>query len=59
MNNHTIISALSLSGSLTAYYYAKFHEKDRIPAMLIGGFFGAIIGELIAQKMESTKNRIG
>lgn len=43
----TIVSTLTLIGSLVSYYYGKTHAKDVVPYVMIGGFIGAWIGELI------------
>ncbi|MGZ3930995.1 MAG: hypothetical protein ACXVPQ_03550 [Bacteroidia bacterium] len=43
-----IISVCTLVGSLATYYYGKAHEKDVVPYVMVGGFIGAIVGEVIA-----------
>jgi len=43
-----IVSASTLVGSLLTYMYAKHAEKDAIPYVMIGGFIGGVIGEMIA-----------
>lgn len=47
MKEKTIVSALTLIGSLATYYYAKEQDKDVVPYVMVGGFVGAIAGELI------------
>ena len=47
MKEKAIVSTLTLAASLTGYYYAKSVTKDTVPFTMIGGFVGAVIGELI------------
>jgi len=55
MNNpHLIISGLSMVGSLSGYYYAKRKGQEYIPALLIGGFIGAVIGEALVKRSEKS-----
>lgn len=49
MKEKTLVSTLTLFASLASYHYAKTHDKDVVPYVMIGGFIGAWIGELIAQ----------
>lgn len=49
MKEKTLVSTLTLIGSLASYYYAKTHVKDVVPYVMIGGFVGAWVGELIAK----------
>ena len=49
MKEKTLVSTFSLIGSLASYYYAKTHVKDAVPYVMIGGFVGAWVGEIIAQ----------
>lgn len=49
MSEKTLVSTLSLVGSLASYYYAKSQDKDVVPCVMVGGFLGAITGELIAK----------
>lgn len=49
MKEKTIVSTLTLIGSLATYYYAKEQNKDVVPYVMVGGFVGAIAGELIAK----------
>lgn len=49
MSEKTWVSALTLLGSLSSYYYAKSQERDAVPYVMIGGFVGAIAGEMIAR----------
>ncbi len=53
MKEKTIISTVTLLGSLLSYWYAKETNKDAVPYVMFGGFIGSIIGETIVEK---TKN---
>lgn len=57
MKEKTLVSTLTLIGSLASYYYAKTQNKDVVPYVMIGGFAGAWVGELIAKAIESSKNK--
>ena len=48
MKEKAIVSTLTLAASLASYYYARGIGKDTVPYTMIGGFVGAVIGELIA-----------
>jgi hypothetical protein len=48
MKEKAIVSTLTLAASLASYYYARSIAKDTVPYTMIGGFVGAVIGELIA-----------
>ena len=50
MSDKTVISAATLSGTLAGYYLSRWNEKHRIPFMLIGGFVGTMIGEILVRK---------
>lgn len=52
MNEKKLVATLTLVGSLTSYYYAKTHDKDAIPYLMIGGYVGGWVGELIFKMME-------
>jgi uncharacterized membrane protein YeaQ/YmgE (transglycosylase-associated protein family) len=56
MKEKTIVSALTLIGSLATYYYAKEQNKDVVPYVMVGGFVGAITGELIAKAFIKDEN---
>lgn len=49
MKEKTLVSTLTLIGSLASYYYAKTQEKDVVPYVMIGGFVGAWVGEFFAK----------
>lgn len=48
INEKTILSTVSLATTLIAYFYAKETQKDVVPYVMIGGFIGAVIGEVIS-----------
>ncbi len=56
MKEKTLVSTLTLIGSLASYYYAKTHVKDVVPYVMIGGFVGAWVGELIAKAIITPKD---
>jgi len=47
MKEKTIVSTVTLAASLISYFYAKEANKDAVPYVMIGGFIGAVIGEVI------------
>ena len=49
MKEKTLVSTFTLIVSLASYYYGKTHEKDVVPYVMIGGFIGAWVGEIIAK----------
>jgi hypothetical protein len=53
MKERTVVSAFALLSSLGAYYYAKQYSKDTTPIVMIGGFLGALVGEII---FENSRN---
>jgi hypothetical protein len=57
MKEKTWIATLGLIGSLSLYYYAKKQGKDAVPYTMIGGFLGALAGELIASSMSEEKQK--
>lgn len=56
MKEKTIVSTMTLFTSLASYWYAKEAQKDTVPYMMIGGFIGAVIGEVIFEKTKSNDN---
>ena len=56
MREKTIVSTVTLVASLISYFYAKETQKDTIPFVMIGGFMGAVIGEVIVGAIKSSKN---
>ena len=48
MKERTIVAAATLIVSLGSYFYAKASERDAMPYVMIGGFVGALIGEVVA-----------
>lgn len=55
MSEKTWVSALTLLGSLSSYYYARSQGKDAVPYVMIGGFLGAIAGEVIVKALTRPK----
>lgn len=47
MKEKTIVSTVTLAASLISYFYAKESSKDVVPYVMIGGFIGAVIGEVV------------
>lgn len=52
-----LISAFTLIGTLSFYYYGKTHHKDTVPFTVVGAFAGAWIGEIIANKLINQQNK--
>jgi uncharacterized membrane protein YfcA len=50
-----LVSVFTLLGSLASYYYGKNHAKDPVPYIMIGGFVGAWVGEILSKTIEQTK----
>jgi hypothetical protein len=48
-NGRSFVSVFALCTSLGAYYLAKSTKKDTTPFVMIGGFVGAILGEIILE----------
>lgn len=48
LKEKTIVSTVSLAASLATYFYAREAQKDVVPYVMVGGFIGAILGEVIA-----------
>jgi uncharacterized membrane protein YfcA len=49
MKEKMLVSSFTLVGSLVSYYYAKAYTKDIAPYVMVGGFIGALVGELIVK----------
>ena len=47
---------MTLITSLASYWYAKESGKDAVPYMMLGGFLGAVVGEVIFEKLKSNDN---
>lgn len=47
ITDKSIVSTCTLIGSLACYYYSKQGEKDGVPYVMVGGFIGSWLGELI------------
>lgn len=56
MKEKTIVSSVTLAASLISYFYAKETHKDTIPFVMIGGFMGAVIGEVIVGAINNSNN---
>lgn len=56
MKEKTIISTVTLFTSLLAYWYAREAEKDSVPYVMMGGFLGSIIGDVLAEKVTNSNN---
>ena len=57
MKEKTIVSSVVLATSLISYFYAKETHKDPVPHVMIGGFIGAVLGELITAAInKNSKN---
>jgi uncharacterized membrane protein YfcA len=48
MKEKSIVATSTLISSLLAYYYAKQAGKDAVPYVMIGGFLGTLLGEIIS-----------
>jgi presenilin-like A22 family membrane protease len=57
MNNKSITATGTLLGSLAAYYYARHTGKDATPYVMIGGFVGTLIGELMSGNGNNNGNK--
>jgi hypothetical protein len=51
VSERTLISTFTLLGSLATYYYSKVQHKDAVPYVMVGGFIGALVGEIIAKSI--------
>ena len=49
MTKQTVVSASTLAVSLLAYCYARKAGRDTVPYVMVGGFVGALIGEVIIE----------
>jgi len=58
MKEKTIVSTATLVASLLTYWYARESNKDVVPYVMFGGFIGALIGEVIAEKATEDKNKL-
>lgn len=56
MKEKAIVSTATLVASLLAYWYAKQASRDSVPYVMFGGFVGAIVGEVIAEKIKQGEN---
>ncbi|HEX7904881.1 MAG TPA: hypothetical protein VF487_13475 [Chitinophagaceae bacterium] len=51
MKEKAIVSTSTLLVSLIAYWYAQSAKRDAVPYVMLGGFIGSIIGEIITNDM--------
>ena len=51
MKEKSIVSTVTLLTSLLAYWYSKEAQKDSVPYVMMGGFFGALLGETIVERV--------
>jgi hypothetical protein len=56
-SDKVIISTMTLFTSLFTYWYAKAAEKDAAPYVMIGGFLGSLLGEVIADKVKKDDSK--
>ncbi|MDP3146042.1 MAG: hypothetical protein Q8T03_13325 [Bacteroidota bacterium] len=56
MKEKTIVSSVTLAASLISYFYAKGMQKDAVPYVMIGGFIGAVVGEVIVGAIKDSNN---
>ncbi len=56
MKEKSITATSTLLVSLAAYYYARQNGKDAVPYVMIGGFIGNLLGELIAGNNNNNGN---
>ena len=57
MKERSFVSAFALGTSLGAYYLAKTYHKDTTPMIMIGGFLGALVGEIIFENTTTTETK--
>lgn len=58
MKEKTIVSTATLVASLLTYWYAKEANKDAVPYVMFGGFIGAIIGEMISDRLNQDNTKV-
>lgn len=56
MKEKLIVSSMTLIASLGAYFYARHFAKDEAPWVMIGGFVGAYIGEVVVSALTKDKD---
>ncbi|MEO6301580.1 MAG: hypothetical protein ABIP51_00280 [Bacteroidia bacterium] len=57
MKEKTIVSTVTLAASLISYFYAKETAKDAVPYVMIGGFIGAVIGEVVVGAIKDREDK--
>lgn len=48
----SVIATSTLISSLAFYWYAQQNNKPEVPYLLIGGFVGAMLAELVIIKID-------
>lgn len=56
MKEKAIVSTLTLLTSLGSYMYAREAGKDAVPCMMVGGFIGTLVGEMVAEHLYRDNN---
>ena len=56
MKEKIIVSTCTLIISLCCYFYTRSYGKDAVPYLMISGFTGAIVGEMIVYMASKDKN---
>lgn len=49
MKEKNIVTTATFVTSLLSYLYAKEANKDAVAYVMVGGFFGSLIGEAVAE----------
>ncbi len=56
MKEKTIISTATLLTSLLGYWYARETQKDTTPYVILGGFVGSLIGDIVVERQKKKNN---
>ena len=51
----TVIATTTLLSSLAFYWYAKSNGKAEVPYVMMGGFMGAVLAELVLLEMHKNQ----
>lgn len=54
-SERTVIAATTLLSSLAFYWYAKAKGKSEVPYVMMGGFMGAVLAELVLLEMHKNE----
>lgn len=57
MKEKIIVSGTTLAASLLSYFYAKEEHRDAMPYVMIGGFLGALVGEIIVNVISKDEKK--